>query len=158
MQQIPKNSQQAHHKRLTLLAAYLVADEIGGVISVAVLEQEVFVDRSGYHGCLSPPQSLELAVTCCRTPHGQCVRKVDILRGGFLRLKTQKGRYVRRFNWLFFRSLSTPCKGEHSESVRGQSFSFLLPVRRNYVADTELIQGGGRLETKGHISHENYEV
>lgn len=63
---------------------HLVLDEVSRVVRVAVLQQEVFVDRPGHHARLQPAESLNKRVARGDTPHGHGIVEVDILRRRFL--------------------------------------------------------------------------
>lgn len=61
------------------VSSNLVANEVNGVVGVAVLEQEVRVDRSGHDAGLQPAEASELGVARGHRPQGHGVEEVDIL-------------------------------------------------------------------------------
>lgn len=64
--------------------SHLVADEVDRVIGVAILEQEVGVDRPGDHPGLEAAQPLEPRVSRGDGPHGHGVEEVHVLGGRLL--------------------------------------------------------------------------
>lgn len=73
-------------------ATNLVFYKVGRVVGVAILQQEVFVDRPCNNACLQPSQSLQLSVSSGDAPHRHGVKEVHILRRRFLRKQVQLNR------------------------------------------------------------------
>lgn len=68
--------------------SHLVADEVDRVVGVAVLQQEVGVDRPGDYSRLETAKPLELRVSGGHGPHGHGVEKVHVLGGRLLPTNT----------------------------------------------------------------------
>lgn len=60
------------------VSSYLVANEVNGVVGVAVLEQEIRVDRSGHDARLQPAEASELGVARGDRPQGHGIEEVDV--------------------------------------------------------------------------------
>lgn len=58
---------------------HLVANEVDGVVRVAVLEQEVRVDRPRHHTCLEAAQPFEPRIARGDGPHGHGVEEIHVL-------------------------------------------------------------------------------
>ena len=90
---------------------HLVLDEVRGVVGVAVLEQEVLVDRSLHDPRLQPAEPLQRRIARGDGPHGDGVEEVHVLGGRLLRHIAavirepgveEKQRSVDRFDKCFF--------------------------------------------------------
>lgn len=74
---------------------HLVAHEVDGVVNVAVLQQEVGVDRPGDYPGLEAAEPLEPRVSRGDGPHGHGVEEVHVLGGRLLSaLKRHRSMYV----------------------------------------------------------------